>query len=215
VDGGLPRRHAFILDRKHGCRANSFNSGLLPHREKNLKFYLPFLAIFIMANIFVFQPWDYDNHKFFSFWLMPSALLMAAALARPAITVEVVGELISRPYVALTLALMARFGVELVERDGRFHYDGQARYRSPGEVYVEGDASSASYFLAAGVLGGGPVRVEGVGRTSLQGDVRFAEALEALGARVAMGENWIEASAPETADCAPSTSISTTFRMRR
>ena len=126
-----------------------------------------------------------------------SALLMALPLLGRPITVEVVGELISRPYVALTLALMARFGVELVERDGRFHYDGQARYRSPGEVYVEGDASSASYFLAAGVLGGGPVRVEGVGRTSLQGDVRFAEALEALGARVAMGENWIEASAPE------------------
>ena len=126
-----------------------------------------------------------------------SALLMALPLLGRPITVEVVGELISRPYVALTLALMARFGVELVERDGRFHYDGQARYRSPGEVYVEGDASSASYFLAAGVLGCGPVRVEGVGRTSLQGDVRFAEALEALGARVAMGENWIEASAPE------------------
>lgn len=125
-----------------------------------------------------------------------SALLMALPLLGRPITVEVVGELISRPYVALTLALMARFGVELAERDQRFHYDGRARYRSPGEIYVEGDASSASYFLAAGALGGGPVRVEGVGRASLQGDVRFAEALEALGVRISMGENWIEACAP-------------------
>ena len=61
---------------------------------------------------------------------------------------------------------------------------------------MEGDASSASYFLAAGAIGGGPVRVEGVGRASVQGDVRFAEALEQMGARIAMGENWIEAGAP-------------------
>ncbi|MFN4063060.1 MAG: (d)CMP kinase, partial [Parazoarcus communis] len=70
------------------------------------------------------------------------------------------------------------------------------RYVSPGTGFVEGDASSASYFLAAGVIGGGPVRVEGVGRSSIQGDVRFAEALEQLGARIVMGDNWIEASAP-------------------
>jgi 3-phosphoshikimate 1-carboxyvinyltransferase len=70
------------------------------------------------------------------------------------------------------------------------------RYRSPGTVFVEGDASAASYFLAAGAIAGGPVRVEGVGRDSIQGDVRFAEALQAMGAQVAMGPNWIEAAAP-------------------
>ena len=70
------------------------------------------------------------------------------------------------------------------------------RYRSPGTVFVEGDASSASYFLAAGAVAGGPVRVEGVGRDSIQGDVRFAEALQAMGAHVEMGPNWIEAAAP-------------------
>ncbi len=68
-----------------------------------------------------------------------------------------------------------------------------ARYVSPGKIYVEGDASSASYFLAAGAIGGGPVRVEGVGRDSIQGDVRFTEVLERMGARVSMGEGWIEA----------------------
>jgi len=67
-------------------------------------------------------------------------------------------------------------------------------YRSPGEIHVEGDASAASYFLAAGAIGGGPVRVEGVGRDSIQGDVRFCEVLEKMGARVQMGEDWLEAS---------------------
>jgi 3-phosphoshikimate 1-carboxyvinyltransferase len=66
-------------------------------------------------------------------------------------------------------------------------------YVSPGTIHVEGDASSASYFLAAGAIGGGPVRVEGIGRNSIQGDVRFAEALERMGATITMGDNWIEA----------------------
>jgi 3-phosphoshikimate 1-carboxyvinyltransferase len=69
-----------------------------------------------------------------------------------------------------------------------------ARYRSPGSIDVEGDASSASYFLAAGLLGGGPLRVEGVGRGALQGDVRFTEVIEAMGGRVVFGERWIEVS---------------------
>ena len=126
-----------------------------------------------------------------------TALLMALPLSGAQTTIEVVGELISKPYIAITLELMARFGVR-VEQQGwaRFVVPGGARYRSPGTVFVEGDASSASYFLAAGAIGGGPVRVEGVGRSSIQGDVRFAEALEQLGARVTMGDNWIEAAAP-------------------
>ncbi|HND59125.1 MAG TPA: (d)CMP kinase, partial [Thauera aminoaromatica] len=110
---------------------------------------------------------------------------------------EVVGELISKPYIRITLELMARFGVQVRQQGWeRFVVPGGARYRSPGTVFVEGDASSASYFLAAGAIGGGPVRVEGVGRTSIQGDVRFAEALEQLGARITLGDNWIEAAAP-------------------
>jgi 3-phosphoshikimate 1-carboxyvinyltransferase len=122
-----------------------------------------------------------------------TALLMALPLAGRDSAIEVQGELISKPYVEITLNLMRRFGVE-VERDGwrAFRVPGKG-YASPGTIHVEGDASSASYFLAAGGISGGPVRVEGVGRDSIQGDVRFVEILERMGAQVTMGPNWIEA----------------------
>ncbi len=124
-----------------------------------------------------------------------SALLMAAPLAGSETRIEVEGGLISRPYVEITLNLMRRFGVE-VERDGWKTFTVPAkRYASPGEIRVEGDASSASYFLAAGAIGEGPVRVEGVGRSSIQGDIRFTEVLEKMGAKISMGEDWVEASA--------------------
>ncbi|MDR0777389.1 MAG: bifunctional 3-phosphoshikimate 1-carboxyvinyltransferase/cytidylate kinase [Azonexus sp.] len=126
-----------------------------------------------------------------------TGLLMALPLTGEAATVEVVGELISKPYIEITLATMARFGV-VVQREGwqRFTVPAGSRYLSPGTVYVEGDASSASYFLALGAIGGGPVRVEGVGRDSIQGDVKFAEALARMGARIETGPNWMAASAP-------------------
>lgn len=125
-----------------------------------------------------------------------TALLMALPLTGQAFRIEVIGELISKPYIAITLNLMARFGVE-VQREGwqAFNIPAGSSYQSPGQIWVEGDASSASYFLAAGAIGRGPVRVEGVGRNSIQGDVRFAEALERMGARITMGENWMEATA--------------------
>ena len=126
-----------------------------------------------------------------------SALLIALAWAGEGARIDVAGELISKPYVDLTLGLLARFGVA-VRREGwsAFEIAARSALRSPGTLHVEGDASSASYFLAAGALGGGPVRVEGVGRASLQGDVAFARVLEAMGATIAMGEDWIEASRP-------------------
>ena len=126
-----------------------------------------------------------------------TALLMALPLTGRTTTVEVVGELISKPYIGITLNLMARFGVA-VAQDGwkSFTVPAGAGYVSPGEVFVEGDASSASYFLAAGAIAGGSLRVEGVGQDSIQGDVRFAEALANMGARISMGPNWIEASGP-------------------
>jgi 3-phosphoshikimate 1-carboxyvinyltransferase len=100
--------------------------------------------------------------------------------------------LISKPYVEITLNLMQRFGIDVI-RDGWQSFTVPAAvYRSPGEIEVEGDASSASYFLAAGALGHGPVRVEGVGRNSIQGDVRFAEALARMGVEIGFGPNWIE-----------------------
>ncbi|HTO50807.1 MAG TPA: 3-phosphoshikimate 1-carboxyvinyltransferase, partial [Burkholderiales bacterium] len=122
-----------------------------------------------------------------------SALLMALPLAGQRVAVQVAGELVSKPYVEITLDLMRRFGVVL-ERDGwqRFAVPAAAAYRSPGRLDVEGDASSASYFLAAGAVGGGPVRVEGVDASSIQGDVRFVEVLRAMGADVTFGTGWIE-----------------------
>ena len=126
-----------------------------------------------------------------------TALLMALPLTGEAAVIEMTTELISRPYIEITLNLMARFGVK-VEREGwqRFTLAAGQRYVSPGLLRVEGDASAASYFLAAGAIGGGPVRVEGVGRNSIQGDVRFADALAAMGARIEWGEQHIEARAP-------------------
>jgi 3-phosphoshikimate 1-carboxyvinyltransferase len=125
-----------------------------------------------------------------------TALLMSAPLmAREhAVSIDVVGELISKPYIEITLNLMRRFGVT-VEQDGwrSFTVQPGQRYRSPGTIHVEGDASSASYFLAAGAIAGGPVRVEGVGRDSIQGDVRFSDALEQMGVTITKGDNWIEA----------------------
>lgn len=126
-----------------------------------------------------------------------TGLLMALPLLARTVVVEVAGELISKPYIEITLATMARFGV-IVEREGwqRFTVRAGSRYVSPGTVYVEGDASSASYFLALGAIGGGPVRVEGVGSESIQGDVKFAEALRQMGAIIDTGPNWMSARAP-------------------
>lgn len=130
-----------------------------------------------------------------------TALLMALPLTGKTAQIEVVGELISKPYIEITLNLMARFGVKVergVENEGWSHFTIHAgKYVSPGSIHVEGDASSASYFLAAGAIAGGPVRVEGVGSSSIQGDVRFAEALIAMGAEVSYGDNWIECAAPQ------------------
>lgn len=129
-----------------------------------------------------------------------SGLLIGLPLLGRSTRVRIDGDLISKPYVGITLNAMRRFGVT-VQRDGwsSFSVPVGARYVSPGELHVEGDASSASYFLAAGAIaglaGGGPVRVEGVGRDSTQGDVQFAAALERMGAAVDMGSNWIEATA--------------------
>lgn len=118
-----------------------------------------------------------------------TALLMAAPLwtasQGQALTIEVEGRLISQPYIAITLAMMADFGVQVVNQDWqRFVVPAEAQYQSPGAYHVEGDASSASYFLALGAIGGGPIDIQGVGSNSVQGDVQFAKVVEAMGAQV-------------------------------
>ena len=126
-----------------------------------------------------------------------TALLLALPLVSEegALTIDVEGDLISKPYVEITLKLLARFGIS-VQRDGwrRFVIPAGSRYISPGEIHVEGDASSASYFIALGATGATrePIRIEGVGAQSIQGDIRFVDAARAMGAEVVEGPNWLE-----------------------
>ncbi len=131
-----------------------------------------------------------------------TALLMSLPLvAKNEICIEVIGELISKPYIDITLKLMKRFGVDVRNDNWQKFYipaNGGQPYNSPGTLYVEGDASSASYFLAAGAISQGPVRVTGVGRNSIQGDVAFAEALNQMGANVMAGDDWIEVRGVDT-----------------
>ncbi len=129
-----------------------------------------------------------------------SGLLIAAPLiASPrGFKIIVEGPLISEPYVALTIAMMSRFGVD-VARDGHTYSVAHGVYRSPGRFVIESDASSASYFLALGAIAGGPVTVNGVGRNSVQGDIRFADALAQMGARITWTDDSITSAAPENA----------------
>jgi 3-phosphoshikimate 1-carboxyvinyltransferase len=128
-----------------------------------------------------------------------TALLLALPLAaRKDIVIEVVGELISKPYIEITLNLLARFGIT-VRRDGweRFTIPAGSRYSSPGDIHVEADASSASYFIALGAIATGSggrngIRIEGVGADSIQGDIRFIDAARQMGAEVDSGPNWLE-----------------------
>lgn len=122
-----------------------------------------------------------------------TALLMIAPMLENDSTIEIVGELVSKPYIDITLALMARFGVSVQnDRYQRFTIRGQQRYQSPGTILVEGDASSASYFLAAAAIRGGTVKVTGIGRHAVQGDIHFADALEKMGADVDWGDDFIQ-----------------------
>ncbi|XP_009418331.2 3-phosphoshikimate 1-carboxyvinyltransferase 2 [Musa acuminata AAA Group] len=127
-----------------------------------------------------------------------TALLMAAPLARGDVEIEIIDKLISIPYVEMTLKLMERFGVKVEHTDNwdKFFIKGAQKYTSPGSAYVEGDASSASYFLAGAAVTGGTVTVEGCGTTSLQGDVKFAEVLKKMGAKVSWTENSVTVTGP-------------------
>ncbi|KZV47345.1 3-phosphoshikimate 1-carboxyvinyltransferase 2 [Dorcoceras hygrometricum] len=127
-----------------------------------------------------------------------TALLMAAPLALGDVEIEIIDKLISVPYVEMTIKLMERFGVSVWHSDewDRFLVRGGQKYKSPGKSFVEGDASSASYFLAGAAVTGGTVTVEGCGTSSLQGDVKFAEVLEKMGAEVTWTENSVTVKGP-------------------
>ncbi|BFM48034.1 3-phosphoshikimate 1-carboxyvinyltransferase [Marinomonas sp. THO17] len=123
-----------------------------------------------------------------------TAILMSAPLAKQDLTIKVDGELVSKPYIDITLHAMKQFGVEVENQNYQaFIVKGQQTYQSPGVIMVEGDASSASYFLAAAAIAGGKIKVHGVGTDSIQGDVKFAEVLEKMGAKITYGPTWIEA----------------------
>ena len=127
-----------------------------------------------------------------------TALLMAIPLTKKEVSIEIVGDLISKPYIDITLNLMSRFGVHVKKIDWQhFLIPGSSAYVSPGEIFVEGDASSASYFLAAGALAG-DIEVKGIGKNSIQGDVKFTEALALMGAKIQTLEASIKVSKVKT-----------------
>lgn len=122
-----------------------------------------------------------------------TAVLMVAPLLSGDSEIEIIGELVSKPYIDITLALMQRFGVTVQNEDyKRFIIGGSQQYRSPGSWLVEGDASSASYFLAAAAIKGGSIKVTGIGKHAVQGDIHFADALEAMGAEVEWADDYIK-----------------------
>ncbi|USD59391.1 3-phosphoshikimate 1-carboxyvinyltransferase [Vibrio sp. SCSIO 43140] len=121
-----------------------------------------------------------------------TAFLMSAPLAESDVTIEIVGELVSKPYIDITLHIMKQFGVEVENQDYQnFVVKSGQQYQSPGQFLVEGDASSASYFLAAAAIKGGEIKVTGIGKNSIQGDIHFADALEKMGADIEWGDDYI------------------------
>jgi 3-phosphoshikimate 1-carboxyvinyltransferase len=127
-----------------------------------------------------------------------TAFLMAAPMSQEDTTIEIVGELVSKPYIKITLQIMKDFGVDVATEDYQsFVVKGGQTYTAVEQYLVEGDASSASYFLAAGAIAGGSVKVTGIGKKSVQGDTQFATVLEAMGADIEWGDDYIKASKGE------------------
>ncbi|MDT9587455.1 MAG: 3-phosphoshikimate 1-carboxyvinyltransferase [Candidatus Arsenophonus melophagi] len=122
-----------------------------------------------------------------------TALLIAAPLARDDTTIQIRGELVSKPYIDITIAMMRSFGVVVDSQSyDQFYIEAGQQYMSPGHYLIEGDASSASYFLAAAAIKGGTVKVKGIDKDSVQGDIQFAEVLKKMGARIGFGDGFIE-----------------------
>lgn len=187
---GVPRMHerpiGDLVDalRQLGCRIDYLgNEGFPPLHIRQPDFsQLPHSPIQVRGDV---------SSQFLTSLLMALPLL---ANTRD-ITIEVVGELISKPYIHITLELLARFGIAVHNENWqRFTIPAGSRYSSPGEIHVEADASSASYFIALGAIASDSaegIRILGVGLDSIQGDIRFVEAARAMGAEVEGGPNWL------------------------
>ncbi len=131
-----------------------------------------------------------------------SSLLLAAPLMKEDLCIDIIGRPVSLPYIDLTIHIMEQFGIH-VNRKGyqEFQISSGQSYSSPSTSKVEGDATAATYFLAAGSLPGcGPVRVIGAGKNSLQGDLAFVKILERMGAQIQIGANWIEVQSKDSSD---------------
>ncbi|MBM7036846.1 3-phosphoshikimate 1-carboxyvinyltransferase [Vibrio ulleungensis] len=127
-----------------------------------------------------------------------TAYLMAAPMASGDTEITIEGDLVSKPYIDITLHIMSQFGVEVANHNyQKFVVKGNQTYQSPGTFLVEGDASSASYFLAAAAIKGGTIKVTGIGKNSIQGDIQFADALEKMGAQIEWGDDYIASSRGE------------------
>lgn len=127
-----------------------------------------------------------------------TAFLMAAPMANTDTKITIIGELVSKPYIEITLHIMKQFGIEVGHDNYQsFHIKGQQTYTAPGDFLVEGDASSASYFLAAAAIKGGKIRVTGIGKNSIQGDIHFADVIEAMGGKITWADTYIESEVGE------------------
>ncbi len=125
-----------------------------------------------------------------------TAFLMSAPLAKGEVRINIEGDLVSKPYIDITLHIMKQFGVDVINNDYQeFVIPAGQHYVAPGDFLVEGDASSASYFLAAAAIKGGEVKVTGIGKNSIQGDIQFADALEKMGAEIEWGDDYVIARA--------------------
>lgn len=175
---GVPRMH----ERPIGDLVDALNSlGCKIEYQENVGF--PPLLVYPPGPLTLDKPVQVRGDVSSQF--LSSLLLALPLVAYKDIVIEVTSELISKPYVALTLNLMERFGVEVVNEEfRRFVIPGGSRFKSPSKIAVEGDASSASYFIAAGAIGRGPLRINGVGSDSIQGDIEFARVLQRMGANI-------------------------------
>ena len=124
-----------------------------------------------------------------------TSLLMVSPMANHDTKITIKGALVSKPYIKITLKIMKDFGIDVINNNYKsFSIKSNQKYKAIPEYFIEGDASSASYFLAAGAIAGGSVKIIGVGKNSVQGDILFADVLEAMGAKIRWGENYIIAS---------------------